>query len=282
MPAASNSGLIRDPIGAARLSRADCKCRAGKLSYGPRLQGGGRGAAGRAADARGAGSMPHESLGKGALLRTIEPKELAALERRCQWRHARAKEWLIEREDVGTDIFFLTSGVVRVLITPSPDREVILADINAGGYFGEMAAIDGQPRSAGILAITDATIAVMSAPVFREMLRSHPDIAEQLLKQLVGRIRTLDQRINEFSSMDVKHRIYAELLRRSRPDPSNERQAVVSPPPVHSDIAARVSTRREMVARELKALERTGLLLKRRGAFVITNVPEMIRMVQND
>ena len=121
--------------------------------------------------------MPHESLDKVALLRPIEPKELAALERRCQWRHARAKEWLIERDDVGTDIFFLTSGVVRVLITPSPDREVILADINAGGYFGEMAAIDGQPRSAGILAITDATIAVMSAPVFREVLRGHPDIS---------------------------------------------------------------------------------------------------------
>ena len=145
-----------------------------------------------------------------------------------------------------------------------------------------MAAIDGQPRSAGILAITDATIAVMSAPVFREVLRGHPDISEQLLKQLVARIRTLDQRINEFSSMDVKHRIYAELLRRSRPDPTDERQAVMSPPPVHADIAARVSTRREMVARELKALERAGLLMKRRGAFVITNVPELMQRLQGD
>jgi CRP-like cAMP-binding protein len=219
-------------------------------------------------------------LAKVTLLRGIDPKDLAVLERRCQWRHAKAKEWLIETDDVGTDIFFLTSGVVRVLITPTPDREIILADINAGGYFGEMAAIDGQPRSAGILAITDATIAIMSAPVFRDVLRAHPDISEQLLKQLVGRIRTLDQRINEFSSMDVKHRIYAELLRRSRPDPDNERQALVSPPPVHADIAARVSTRREMVARELKSLERAGLLMKRRGAFVITNVPELVRMVQ--
>jgi CRP/FNR family cyclic AMP-dependent transcriptional regulator len=226
--------------------------------------------------------MPHESLNKISLLHSIEPKELAALERRCIWRHATAKEWLIERDDVGTDIYFLSSGVVRVLITPTPDREVILADINAGGYFGEMAAIDGQPRSAGILAITDATIACMPASVFREVLRSHPDISEQLLKQLVGRIRTLDQRINEFSSMDVKHRIYAELLRRSRPDPTDERQALVSPPPVHADIAARVSTRREMVARELKALERAGLLTKRRGAFVITNVPQLVQMVQSE
>jgi DNA-binding MarR family transcriptional regulator len=82
--------------------------------------------------------------------------------------------------------------------------------------------------------------------------------------------------------MDVKHRIYAELLRRSRPDPTDERQAVVSPPPTHSDIAARVSTRREMVARELKALERAGLLLKRRGAFVITNVPELMQRLETD
>ena len=87
---------------------------------------------------------------------------------------------------------------MRVLITPAPDREVILADINAGGYFGEMAAIDGQPRSAGILAITDATIACMPAPVFREMLYKNPDVGEQLLKHLVAphpHARSADQRI---------------------------------------------------------------------------------------
>src|SRR5262249_34965458 len=152
---------------------------------------------------------------------------------------------LLEQNDVGTDIYFLTSGVVRVLITPTPDREVILGDIEAGGYFGEMAAIDGQPRSAGILAITAATIPFMPASVFQELLHDHPGVSGLVLKHLVSGIRTLDQRVNEFSSMDVKHRIYAELMRRSRPDPEDQRRAVISPPPVHSDIAARVSTRRE-------------------------------------
>ena len=224
----------------------------------------------------------HETFERVGLLRSMEPKDRVEFERRCNWRHAHAKEWLLEQNDVGTDIFFLTSGVVRVLITPSPDREIILGDIEAGGYFGEMAAIDGQPRSAGILAITDATIAAMPATVFREIYHKYPDVSEQLLKQLITRIRMLDQRVHEFSSMHVKHRIYAELLRRSRPDPSNERQAIVSPPPVHSDIAARVSTRREMVARELKALERSGLMLKRRGAFVLTNVPELMHMLHDE
>jgi CRP-like cAMP-binding protein len=224
---------------------------------------------------------PHETLDKIGLFHSLDAKDRAALARRCQWRHAEAKEWLLEQNDVGTDIYFLTRGVVRVLITPSPDREVILGDIEAGGYFGEMAAIDGRPRSAGILAITAATIACMAAPVFREIVRQHPDVSEQLLRQLVSRIRALDQRVDEFSSMQVKHRIYAELLRRSRPDPDDRQRAVVSPPPVHADIAARVSTRREMVARELKALERAGLLAKRRGAFVLTDVPELMEMLRS-
>jgi CRP-like cAMP-binding protein len=227
-------------------------------------------------------AKPHETLEKIGLLRTLSRADRESFEQRCQWRHAHPKEWLLEQNDIGTDIYFLSSGVVRVLITPAPDREIILADIDAGGYFGEMAAIDGQPRSAGILAITDATIARMPSGVFREIIRKFPDVAEQLLVQLVTRIRTLDQRINEFSSMHVKNRIWAELLRRSRPDPTDPRRAVVSPPPVHSDIAARVSTRREMVAREMKAMERAGLLSKRRGAFVLNNVPELMHKLQED
>jgi CRP-like cAMP-binding protein len=122
----------------------------------------------------------------------------------------------------------------------------------------------------------------MPATVFREIIHKYPDVAEQLLLQLVSRIRTLDQRVNEFSSMHVKNRIYAELLRRSRPDPTDQRRAIISPPPVHSDIAARVSTRREMVARELKALERSGLMTKRRGAFVLNDVPKLMNMLQKD
>ena len=121
----------------------------------------------------------------------------------------------------------------------------------------------------------------MSALVFRDILHKHPDVNDQVLRLLVARVRALTQRVNEFSSMHVKHRIYAELLRRARPDPSDQRQGMVSPPPVHSDIAARVSTRREMVARELKVLERAGLLTKRRGALVITSVSALAQRLQS-
>jgi CRP/FNR family cyclic AMP-dependent transcriptional regulator len=228
-------------------------------------------------DPVGVGSkLRRETLETIELLRSLTREERAAFERRCVWRHVQAKQLLLEHNGAGADIYFLTSGAVRVLTTPAPDRDVVLDDIEAGGYFGEMAAIDGLPRSAAILAMTGATIASMPAAVFRELLHRHPVVGEQLLKQFVARIRALDRRVNEFSSMHVKNRIYAELLRRSRPDPTDHHQAIVSPPPTHAEIAGRVSTGREMVARELKALERAGLLAKRRGAFVITNVPHLV------
>ena len=63
----------------------------------------------------------HTSLDKIGLFRSLDSKEIAGLDHRCSWRHAQAKEWLFEQDDLGTDVYFLTSGAVRVLMTPAPD-----------------------------------------------------------------------------------------------------------------------------------------------------------------
>jgi CRP-like cAMP-binding protein len=115
--------------------------------------------------------------------------------------------------------------------------------------------------------------------VFREAVHAHPDVSDQLLALLARQVRILANRVNEFTTLDARHRIYAELLRLSRPEPADPKQAVVSPPPVHAEIAARVSSRREAVARELKALERAGLLERRRGALVLTDTGRLRQMI---
>jgi CRP/FNR family transcriptional regulator, cyclic AMP receptor protein len=221
------------------------------------------------------------SLAKIALFQQLDAESLRRLSLRCFWRDVGAKEWIIEYSNEGTEIFFVTSGEVRAMIQSVAGRDVILTDIQAGGWFGEISALDGQPRSASIRALTNATIARMSAAVFWEILHQHPSVSDQILKQMAARVRTLTERINEFSSLDVRHRIYAELLRLSRPDPANKIGAIISPPPSHSEIAARISTRREMVTRELKVLERAGLLTRRRGAYVISNKHDLIQRLED-
>jgi CRP-like cAMP-binding protein len=135
-------------------------------------------------------------------------------------------------QDASNDVFFIVSGAVHVKLQSVSGREVLLREINAGDFFGELAAIDNQPRSAGIIAVTDVTVARMPASVFRTAVHSHPDVCDQLLALLASQIRMLANRVNEFTTLDARHRIYAELLRLSRPETERPGRAVVSPPPV--------------------------------------------------
>jgi len=228
-------------------------------------------------------ARPTDTLAGVPLFRSLDAAELAALSARCLWRRVEAGQWIIDHQDEGTDVFFVLAGQVRVTIRAISGREVILRDIPAGEFFGEMAAIDGKARSAGIVAVTGATVARMPAPLFRECVHRHPDVCDQVLRLLTGEIRKLALRVNEFNTLDVKHRIYAELLRLARGDERGG--AVVSPPPPHADLAARVGTRREAVSRVLSALEKEGLLEKRRGALVLTDpgaIEERVRRAAED
>jgi len=158
-------------------------------------------------------------------------------------------------------------------------RVVLLRDLDAGAFFGELAAIDSNFRSAGIVALTDVVAARMPAPVFRTVIHEHSDACDQLLMTLVGYIRQLTSRINEFTTMDAKHRVYAELLRQSRQEARVPGRSIISPPPTHSEIAERISSRREPVSRVIKALERAGLIERRRGAFILTDTIRLQRMI---
>lgn len=223
-----------------------------------------------------------ETLSRIELFRSLTPEQIARLDTRCIWRRANAKEWIIDYQDDGADVFFLISGVVRVMIRSVSGRETILRDINAGAFFGELAAIDGQKRSAGILAITDATIAKMTAAIFLDTVTNHADVCLQLLRLVTGQVRMLANRINEFTTLGIRDRLYLELLRLSRPDRDNAQQAIVSPPPIHADLAGRISTRRETVTKELSAMERDGLVRRGRGALVLLDVPRLIGMIDED
>jgi CRP/FNR family cyclic AMP-dependent transcriptional regulator len=221
-----------------------------------------------------------ETLAKIGLFRQLDPAEIELLDTQCSWRRAARGEWILEYEEPTDDVFFIVSGTVRAKLQSISGREVLLAEINAGGFFGELAAIDNRPRSSGIVAVTDVTIARMPAAVFRAAILAHPDVCHQLLALLAHHIRVLDNRVNEFTNLDARHRIYAELLRLARPTAGKQKEAVISPPPAHAEMAARVSIRRETVARELKAVERAGLVERRRGALVLTDTNRLRQLIE--
>jgi CRP/FNR family transcriptional regulator, cyclic AMP receptor protein len=220
-----------------------------------------------------------ETLARFALFRSLGPELIHRLDSQCIWKRARANEWVLNYEDDSADLFFVAYGRLRVTIRPVSGGEIILRDIVDGEFFGELAALDGRPRSAGVLAMTDSVIARMTSAVFRETVHSYPDVCDQLLALLAAQVRMLATRVRELSTFDVRHRIYSELIRLSNSQPGGG-EAKITPPPTHAELAARVSTHREAVTRELKRLERDGLIERRRGAIVLLKPSELSARIE--
>lgn len=203
-----------------------------------------------------------------SLFKPLDTVERRALERDCTWRRYHANEVIIDDRDEGSDLYIVVRGSLRASVTIA-GQEMILRDIRAGEYFGEISAIDGRPRSAHIHCITDSVVAKMSAPTFWKAMQQHPEVGKQVLVSLTGLIRSLTDRVNETSALSIKHRLWAELLRLSRPSHGGSGLFVISPPPTHAELAARIGSHREAVTRELNALARTGLITRRRGAILL-------------
>ncbi len=221
-------------------------------------------------------SRPLETLAGLPLFAELQhATEIHVLNAQCLWRRAGAGAWVLDHGEVGTDVFFVAHGNLRVMVLSS-GREVILRDLAKGEFFGELAAIDDQPRSAGILAITDAVIGRMPARRFFEAIYRHPSVCNIVLRRLAAEVRKLANQVNEFSTLSVNERLYAELLRLAKPRLVEDREWTISPPPTHAELAARIATRREAVSRELKALARAGLIERRRGALALPD-PDQIR-----
>jgi len=221
-----------------------------------------------------------ETLARCDVFSDLEDSEIDRLNTRCVWRRFDAGSEILSHKDDTTDVYFVVAGTVRVIISSIRGRDTVFRDIEAGDYFGEIAAIDGQRRSASVVAMTNATVAKMPAHVFQDLAKVNGPVCYRILERAIRQIRYLSERINEFRTLDVRHRIFVELLRLARLPAAPADEAVISPPPTHQEIADRVSTRREAVARELKGLERDGLLYRRRGALVITDHCALTKMIE--
>ena len=209
-------------------------------------------------------------------LPAADRKLLAA---RCKCRRYAIDQQIISYQDNTREVFFIISGRVSAIIYSLTGKQVTFQTLDAGQMFGELAAIDGAPRSAYVVATTDSLIAFMSAADFKNALRAYPDLMESTLKRLTGMVRHLTERLFAVTALPVKNRIHAELLRLGLPQMRDNTTAVIAPPPTHADIASHIGTHREAVTRELASLRKLGLIERRSGELIIHDIPQLTRMV---
>jgi CRP/FNR family transcriptional regulator, cyclic AMP receptor protein len=214
-------------------------------------------------------------------LRALPPDAIEALSKRCQWHCYSSNQLIVSQDDETQDVFCIVRGRVRVTVYAASGKEVSFRDLGAGQMFGELSAIDGRPRSASVAALEEALTARMPPKVFWTMLEHHPQVAAAVLHHLVGLVRALSERVFEFSTLAVKNRIHAELLRLARETGRGDNGIIhISPRPKHVEIASRISTHREAVSREMKALSRAGLVQRRGDDLIICDFDRLARLVE--
>lgn len=179
----------------------------------------------------------------------------------CSWRNVAAKTPVFTRASAGNEVYFLLSGQVRITTYSQQGREVSFRDYAAGEHFGDLSAIDGQQRSADVIAVQDSQLVGMGSAQFLALLAQEPALALRMMQHLTQLVRQLTQRVLELSTLSVPTRLHMELLRLAH-DVQPDGSACIDPTPTHAALASKISTNREQVARELSALTQQGLLRK--------------------
>jgi len=219
------------------------------------------------------------SLSGVALFADLPEQARRQIEQACRWRNYATNQTIIAHDDVGNDVYFVVAGLARVVLYSAAGREVSFDEIGPGSCVGELAAIDGGKRSAGIVALAPSLVAIMPRAAFLETLAAEPKAALALLNRLAAALRQATSRIFELSTLGAHNRVYAELLRLARPAATG--RIVIRPIPAHGDIAARVSATRETVARALSDLAKKGIVAREKQELVVRDPKRLKTMVSS-
>lgn len=179
----------------------------------------------------------------------------------CHRRRYPAKSSIIYAGDKSDSLYYIIKGSVTVLIEDDEGREMIVAYLNDGDFFGEMGLFDTEDsRSAWIRAKTECEVAEIAYSTFQELSKSRPEFLYALSVQMAVRLRKTTRKVGDLAFLDVTGRVARTLL-----DLCKEPDAMTHPDGMQikitrQEIGRIVGCSREMVGRVLKTLEEQGLV----------------------
>ena len=165
---------------------------------------------------------------------------------------------IVSEGEPSQSLYILLSGRAKVQRSDAEGKEVILAMIGPGEFFGEMSLIDDAPRSASVITVEPCDFISIQKDSFKSMLAQSPDLAMQIMRGLVRRLREADKKIETLALLDVYGRVARVLLDFSE---VVDGERVVKSKLPRQEIAKMIGASREMVSRVMKGLENDGYIV---------------------
>lgn len=253
------------------------------------------------------GRVTAEWLADIPLFSQLRPELKQELSRHCRSVRFRVDEFVVRQSDPATYVYFVVKGRLRSLFYSSNGKEVAFEEFKAGDYFGQFSAIDSQSQFTSVVALEDVSLLCLPCTVFRQLLSNHAGIASSVTCRTSLLVRQLSQRICEYSTLGVGARVRAEVLRlaykhkrvkasvgacrsntarcsqigelRGISTDDHAEPVIIDAFPTHADFANRISTHREAVTREINRLERAGVIERKHGEFIVTDIAALQSLV---
>jgi CRP/FNR family cyclic AMP-dependent transcriptional regulator len=197
----------------------------------------------------------------------LDESELERLSKVAMRRRAARGEQVVRAGEDAESLIVLLTGRAKVTNFDEEGREIILAWLSPGEFFGEMGLIDGSPRSANVVAVEPCELLVLGKHEFQRCMQENFQVAQKLMQILVRRLREADRNIESLALLDVYGRV-ARLLLDMSEDDSGKR--VVRQKISKQDMARMIGASREMVSKVMRDLEVGGYIISEGDHITIT------------
>lgn len=203
------------------------------------------------------------------LFRGLKPTDFDGMMLEVTEQTHKPLQTIVDQEDDTYDLYFLLSGSLLAVFWTAQGREIVFSRFPTGAYFGELAALDGVPRSLAVVAKTDAKVLAVKRQSFLQLFNGVPLIRERITHDLVDRVRTLTKRNMEMTTLSVEQRVGKYLLRLAAEAGTLTRGGLIEDAPTHAEIAGSIGANREMVSRSISKLAKKGLIRSARRKIEI-------------
>ena len=209
----------------------------------------------------------------------LRPDLLKRLSTHAVRRTARKGTTVFTNDDPGTCLFTVCSGIIKISAPSPAGRSAIFNLVSEGSVFGEIALLDGLPRTAEAMAITDCELMVIERRDFIPLLREQPEIAIRVIEVLCGRLRHTTEQLEDIMFLDLPGRLAKTLLQLAKGSKLIPRDPKVTL--TQDDIGKIIGNSRESTNKQLREWEARNWLQRVRGGIVIL-APEALAKVASN
>ena len=215
-----------------------------------------------------------------ALFRHMSRAERAHVAAHTVWRIYQRGEQVVRAQEPGEDVYIVAAGTLLANQFSRAGREIGYRRLEVGAHFGELAAIDGAPRSANVFALTVAEIGRLPQTLVKTLLSDCPGFTQALLEDLTAMVRSLSAQVFRLGAIPAPCRLQMELLRMARASGVAQDRARIIGIPTHAEMAVLVGTQREVVSREFARLSALGLIARTGKDVVIAAVSALAAEIE--